>query len=129
MFKIYDEDTVSDELVGSIHLELKDIVPDANGNKGKMCDMYDWKNIYGAPLSCSGSVTDKMNNNPEIASLWKGRILVQCTVEETEKPLLLIRKIEPEEVEKAEQHLKNRSYSLSLFIAGAIGLPYDNKDF
>jgi len=128
-FKVYDEDTVSDELIGSIHIELKDIVDDANGNKGKFNGMYDWKNIYGAPLSCSGKNTDKMNLNPEIASFWKGRILVQCIAEETEKPLLMVKKIEADEVENAKRCLENRSFSVSLFIAGALALPIDNKEF
>lgn len=76
VFKVYDEDAVVDELIGSIHVDLKDIVPDANGKPGAFNGKYDWKNIYGAPLGVSGKMTDMMNNNPEIASLWKGRILI-----------------------------------------------------
>lgn len=83
IFKIYDEDTVSDELIGCIHIDIKDIIGDRNGQ-------YDWKNIYGAPMGVSGKNSDLMNANPEIASLWKGRILMQCLAEETEKPLLLV---------------------------------------
>lgn len=51
-------------------------MPDANGNPGRFNGKYDWKNIYGAPLNVSGKMTDMMNNNPEIGSLWKGRILI-----------------------------------------------------
>ena len=29
-----------------------------------------------------------MNENPEVASYWKGRILMQCTAEKTDKPCL-----------------------------------------
>ena len=43
-----------------------------------------------------------MNLNPEIASFWKGRILVQATAEEVEKPFLLVQDIPKEEVEKAK---------------------------
>ena len=35
-----------------------------------------WRNVYGAPLDVSGENTDKMNANPEIASTWKGRVLI-----------------------------------------------------
>jgi hypothetical protein len=35
VFKVFDEDSAVDELIGSIHFELKDIVEDANGEKGK----------------------------------------------------------------------------------------------
>lgn len=129
VFKIYDEDAINDELIGAIHFELKDIVDDANGVKGKFNGMYDWKNIYGAPLKCSGKNTNKMNLNPEIASFWKGRILVQCIAEETDKPLLLVRKIDPDEIENAKKCLELRKYSVSCFIAGVMSLPVDNKEF
>ena len=39
-----------------------------------------------------------MNANPEVASFWKGRILMQCIAKETEKPLLGVQKIKEEEV-------------------------------
>lgn len=90
MFKIYDEDTISDEIIGAIHYDLKDIIPDANGKEGRLNNKFDWKNIYGAPLDHSGKWCDKMNDNPEVASFWKGRILVQCVAELTEKPLLKV---------------------------------------
>ena len=86
VFKIYDEDTTGDEIIGSIHFEVKDILEKMNG-------LYDWKNIYGSPVEpkeYSGKNTDKMNANPELASWWKGRILIQCIAEETDKPLLLV---------------------------------------
>jgi hypothetical protein len=61
VFKVFDEDATADELIGSIHFELKDIVEDANGEKGKLNGAFDWKNIYGSPLNCSGSNTENMN--------------------------------------------------------------------
>lgn len=96
IFRVYDEDAICDEIIGSIHIELKDIVPDANGNPGRFQGGFDWKNIYGSPVNVSGSMTDKMNNNPEIATFWKGRILMQCLCEETDKPLLMMNKLEDE---------------------------------
>jgi hypothetical protein len=53
-----------------------------------------------------------MNVNPEIASWWKGRILVQCVFEETTEPQLLVKKIDQDIVAKAEEHLKLRDYNL-----------------
>lgn len=67
-----------------------------------------WKNIYGAPVDVSGSTATQMNENPEIASLWKGRILMQVLAEKTEKPVLRIQNIPNEEVEKAAQYLVER---------------------
>ena len=90
VFKVFDEDDICDEIVGAIHFEIKDIL------EGKTPE-YDWKNIYGAPTEpkqYSGKNNDKMNVNPEIASWWKGRILVQCVYEETTEPQLLVKKID-----------------------------------
>jgi hypothetical protein len=38
-----------------------------------------------------------MNEDPNIASLWKGRILMQVVAERTEKPYLKLTDIEDEE--------------------------------
>ena len=67
--KVFDEDKISDEIVGSLLFNLKDIIGNQNGK-------YFWKNVYGSPLGCSGDNTNTMNHNPEIASAWKGRILI-----------------------------------------------------
>jgi hypothetical protein len=70
VFKLYDYDSAgSDELVGSMIFSIKDIV-----NAG--IRTFKWVNLYGAPLGYSGDNTTKMNNNPEIASTWKGRLLL-----------------------------------------------------
>jgi len=70
-----------------------------------------------------------MNNNPELGSLWKGRILIQCKCEETEKPLLLVRNLEEKDIAEARPCLPNRTFSVSMFIASAIGLPFDNEEY
>ena len=68
-FKIFDEDTLVDELVGSFELNAKDIIYEQSGK-------FFWKNIYGAPLDTSGDAAEMMNNDPATGSLWKGRILM-----------------------------------------------------
>ena len=83
VLKIFDLDKTKDELVGSILLNLKDYIDsDMNGK-------IRWRNIYGSPLKCSGTNTDMMDANPEIASNWKGRVLMQIVAEPTEKPIAL----------------------------------------
>lgn len=70
VFKLYDYDSAgSDELVGSMIFSIKDIVMVGSST-------FRWLNLYGAPVGYSGANTDKMNNNPEFASTWKGRLLV-----------------------------------------------------
>jgi hypothetical protein len=46
-----------------------------------------WKNVYGAPIDKSGAAADMMNHNPEMGSLWKGRVLMQIFTVKTEKPV------------------------------------------
>lgn len=108
-----------------MHFEIKDIL------EGKVPE-YDWKNIYGAPTEpkqYSGKNNDKMNVNPELASWWKGRILVQCVAEETTEPQLLVKKIDQEVIAKAEEFLKPRDYNLQIYFAGALALPFDSKQY
>jgi hypothetical protein len=70
IMKLFDEDKIGkDEIVGSIIFNMKECIEKRNG-------LFFWKNIYGAPLDKSGENTDKMNANPELASTWKGRILM-----------------------------------------------------
>ena len=83
VFKVFDEDLTLDEIVGSIVFQSKNIIGAKNG-------IYLWKNVYGAPMDVSGTNATQMNENPEIASLWKGRILIQLLAEKTEKPVLRV---------------------------------------
>jgi len=126
IFKVYDEDTLSDELIGAVYYNLKDIIPDANGKEGKLNNKFDWKNIYGAPVGVSGKWADNMNNNPEIASLWKGRMLVQCVAVETDKPKLLLQNLENDVIDEAKDCHEERTYALRCFFYGALCLPKNN---
>lgn len=72
-----------DEHSGSIIIQTKDIIY----NYGNMNAKFIWKNFWGSPLNQQSSdykVT--MNENPDCASTWKGRILMQITCEKCDKP-------------------------------------------
>ena len=45
-----------------------------------------WKNLYGSPLGVSGENTNKMNDNPELASTWKGRTLIHISSTNVKNP-------------------------------------------
>ena len=80
--KLMDEDFGSDQCAGTMIFKTKRLIEIGAGGA---CV---WKNIYGSPIEASSSDFKKtMNENPEFASSWKGRVLVQCTAELTEKPL------------------------------------------
>ena len=74
-----------DELVGSLKFSLKEII-----KATKDAPVYRWVNLYGAPLGVKGKNTDNMNNNPEFASSWKGRILIMYYAEDTKNPTMKI---------------------------------------
>jgi len=70
VFKLWDANTASsDELIGSMVFSIKELIACPGPT-------FNWINVYGAPLGYSGENTQKMNNNPELASTWKGRVLV-----------------------------------------------------
>ena len=75
VLKLYDEDKVVDEIVGSLCFSLKNLVNEASVEGG----IYKWRNIYGSPLGVSGATTDEMNAQPEVASTWKGRVLLHIS--------------------------------------------------
>jgi len=89
VLKLFDEDKISDEIVGSFFFNLKNVMGENNG-------MFFWKNIYGSPLDVSGATTDRMNNNPESGSTWKGRVLMQVLAEKTDKPKLCVLDLDEE---------------------------------
>ena len=120
---MFDDDLSGDEIVGSIYYDLRDIIPDANGKPGKLNGRFEWKNIYGAPMEMSGKMVDKMNENPEVASFWKGRVLVQAIAELSEKPLLIVKDLEQDVIDSAIDCYEKRDYQVRCFFYGALNCP------
>jgi|LauGreDrversion4_2_1035121.scaffolds.fasta_scaffold79668_4 hypothetical protein len=119
--QIYDKDNIKDEIVGSILFNLKECMEPSNNGK------FSWCNIYGAPLGHRGSITDTMNSNPEAASAWKGRILVQVLSEDTEKPTCIKRKIDPKNFDLAKPYMEMREYDVIADVYSGIALPSEDK--
>jgi len=70
-------------------------------------------NIYGSPMNQSDSAAKKqMNNNPDDASNWKGRMLINIECEETEKPVAKVAHIDPEMVREAEAYMGLKNYAM-----------------
>lgn len=88
--RLMDEDDIgSDEMAGTIRFFTKDII------EGKVSKGMIWKNVYGAPLNQKSSKEKTMmNETPDLASCWKGRILCQVECEQTDKPLAKVVNIE-----------------------------------
>lgn len=98
VMQVYDYDTASDDIVGSISFDVVDIIKKARSGEN---NTWFWKDIYGAPMGVSGEHTDEMNRVPEIASQWKGRILMQVAADRTEKPEMKIKHVEEEVMQEA----------------------------
>lgn len=82
VLKVYDYDTAStDTLIGSIISNFRHI-------NGKYNGKIRWENIYGAPPGKHGKNTDLMNRSPELASTWKGRVLLQYKCAKSEEAYL-----------------------------------------
>ncbi|CAG9332379.1 unnamed protein product [Blepharisma stoltei] len=86
--RVLDHDPMNkDDQVGSLIFKWDDI------EAGKYSD-YFWSNIYGAQKDLSNEQATRMNNNPDLASNWRGRILMKMEVTNPEKPCLDLKKIE-----------------------------------
>ena len=91
---MYDADSAGkDEIVGSMFFSLKQMIGEA---ESKEDGVLRWLNLYGSPLGCSGENTDKMNNYPEVASTWKGRMLMHVSCVDTKNPEMKVDKLNPE---------------------------------
>lgn len=89
--------------------------------------MYRWVSLYGAPLGVSGENTDKMNNNPEYASTWKGRILIMYYAEDTKNPTMKIKDMTAEQIRQAEDYENQFDYGIICEVGTGICLPSDKK--
>jgi hypothetical protein len=77
-----DYDTVgADDFIGSVDLDLEKI------KNGKYKDFF-WSNIYGAPPLADSEAADLMNKIPELASHWRGRVLLKVWVIDDCKTIL-----------------------------------------
>ena len=91
----YDQDQMfragEDDTLGSIVLSIKDLVKKFSKLGGGLV----WMNIYGSPTgNFETNVKKEMNHNPELASQWKGRILMHFEVFDTKNPEVISRKVD-----------------------------------
>ena len=77
-----DGELLRSDMVGSMFFSLKKMIELGSQPGG----YYYWQNIYGCPLDYTNAAAVLMNDNPEIGSTWKGRILMQIESEESKHP-------------------------------------------
>lgn len=126
MLQLYDEDNVLDEIVGSMFFSLKKLCKEGE-NGGK----FFWQNLYGAPLDYSGSIANAMNDNPELASAWKGRILMHVECHAADHPERIVRPLD-EGIKNAIMELKlleEREYDIIAEVGMGICLPEYSSEY
>jgi hypothetical protein len=68
-----------------------------------------------------------MNEDPNTASNWKGRVLMQITCEPTEKPVAKVEAIPEDVLNQAKAFLRNKEYEVIAEIGQAVALPKHKK--
>lgn len=119
---LMDEDEMGSETIGSLLFDAESIISgDLNGK-------IRWVNIYGSPMGqAEGQAKREMNENPEIASNWKGRVLLQVFCEATEKPVAKVVRVDPELVKEASEMLLPKDYTILAEVGQGICLPEKKK--
>jgi hypothetical protein len=81
VFSVWDYDMVGkDEIVGSFEVNVNDII-------ASKYNEFRYIHLYGAPMNVNNTFSKKMDENPEVGSLWRGRILVRMEAEKTDSPI------------------------------------------
>ncbi len=122
VMSIWDQDPVRSDIIGSFELDVNDILE-------KKYDNFRWLPIYGAPDK-SGVYTEKMNSNPEIGSLWKGRILLKVDNFKTDNPKKTSRPITDESILSQVGALgKKNKWNFEFFLYETNFLPKENSEY
>ena len=98
-----------------------------------MSDKYKkWQfvHIYGAPLETKGKYTKKMNKNPEIGSLWKGKIYIKIEHDDNpNNPKTKVMKMEKSVEEDGNLHIeKSVFWTINTVLHEAYFLP-ENEEY
>ena len=80
-------------------------------------------------LGVSGKSSRMMNENPELGSLWKGRILMQVVAEKCDKPVRKVQDIPEEDVLKSKEYEVYKTFQLMLYVHSVFCLPKENESY
>lgn len=86
IINVMDSDNFSaSELAATLDFEVEDVI------NGRYSELF-WAYLYGGPVNCSNDQALIMNAHPDIASNFRGRILLSLEVgsEETVKPISMV---------------------------------------
>ncbi len=122
---IKDKDIDKDDLIGSIEIDINDIIGEENKYKE-----FKFIDIYGAPYNKRGKIYDLMNNNAEIGSKWRGRILLKIEYQNADSPTTQVKKIDDFNLINQAKNLSRKNlWSLYAKLYSAYYLPSDNEEY
>lgn len=123
--EVWDHDVSDpDDIIGSFELNVNEIL---DGVYSK----FRYVNIYGAPLKCTGTFTNKMNENSELGSYWKGKILMRADSNKCDYPKNQLNTIDKNSPILAELgKLREKTlWNFQIFTERALYLPYEIEDY
>lgn len=121
-----DSDAMNkDDYIGSIDLNLQEI------REGHYKNFF-WRNIYGAPPLSDSEAALLMNKVPEIASHWRGRVLMRVWIDENIKEVQKkLQKIQEKNIEQKiqEDFETGQMYEIRAQVISAVELPFKKESY
>ena len=127
VIEVYDWNLTSDTIIGSLILSTKKLIAEGSKPGG----FYMWRSIYGSPPDNTNAHADAMNKNPNMASDWKGMVLLHIDVEEEDKPKKGMETMDPEIKTRAieEGYMEYMNYEMMVEIGQGVTLPKPDHNY
>ena len=130
-FSLYDYDFgTRDELVASMKFSLKEILKTDSSKCGPGDVNYTtrWVNLFGCNPDYAGrKAAGPQNENPDEATTFKGRVLVEYWVTECKHPEMKIRDVTKDDAYQTRlERMKEKQYHIQAEIGSGICLPASN---
>lgn len=132
MCSVWDEDAGANDIVGSFEINVNDIL---NGYYNKVRTVH----IYGAPVdrhlltimnSTEKKMTNYMNENCEIGSLWKGKISLMATYKKIDFPKTATIEIPSNSsLLNMPNQIKSTIWTFDVTVEKAIFLPFESENY
>lgn len=116
-FGVYNKNLTTDDYIGSMDFNLKYI-------EKKVQKATRWINLYGATPNSSDKLYKRLyNENPDFASSWNGRVLVQLEKLDSKNPQQKCIKVTNVSDPEVAQLRKMKKYYVDVHIGEGICLP------
>lgn len=116
-----DNDPIGFDVIGTYEIDINNL---------NRYDKWQYIHIYGAPLNFSGNFFNLMNENAEIGSLWKGKILMKLECDESPSiPKCMVSPMDSLVAQSAGTFIKNNRINWTLYVTlfGAYFIPENKK--